>query len=172
MVTTAKIYRLPTVGRPANESLESSTENVEIEHIELKGGDGPAKNDKFQREHTRVEHGEIKARFTVGAKPKRFRPFTRVFSCEVVDISMGGACILSTKRLYKNETITLYFSFPGDDSEEVSIASQVVRTTGVDEALFKYGIQFFGTIPQGKLQTVICRKAIEQKVGGDPESLN
>ncbi|MGH6635151.1 MAG: PilZ domain-containing protein [Gammaproteobacteria bacterium] len=170
MVTTAKIYRLPTVEQPPNDSLKSSIENVEIEHIELKGADGPAKNDKFQREHTRVEHGEIKARFIVGAKPKRFRPFTRVFPCDVVDISMGGACILSPKRLYKNATITLYFSSPGNDSEEVSIASHVVRTEGMDKALFKYGIQFSGTIPQGELQTIICRKAIEQKVGGDPES--
>ncbi len=172
MVKTAKIYRLPTVEQPADESLESSIENVEIEHIELKGADGPAKNDKSQREHTRVEHGEIKARFIVGAKPKRFRPFTRVFPCEVIDISMGGACIVSTKRLYKNETLTLYFSSPGDDSEEVAIASEVVRTAGIDKALFKYGIQFFGTIPQGELQTIICRKAIEQKVGGDPETQN
>ncbi|MGH8610987.1 MAG: PilZ domain-containing protein [Gammaproteobacteria bacterium] len=170
MVKTAKIYRLPTVEHPANDSLESSVENVEIEHIELKGADGPAKNDKSQREHTRVEHGEVKARFIVGAKPKRFRPFTRVFPCEVIDISMGGACILSTKRLCENETITLYFSAQGDGAEEVSIASEVVRTVGIDKALFKYGIQFFGTVPQGELQTIICRKAIEQKVGGDPET--
>ncbi|MGH8659407.1 MAG: PilZ domain-containing protein [Gammaproteobacteria bacterium] len=172
MVKTAKIYRLPTVEQPANESLESSIENVEIEHIELKGADGPAKNDKFQREHTRIKHGEIKARFIVGAKPKRFRPFTRVFPCEVVDISMGGACILSTKRLYKNETITLYFYSRGDDSEKVCIFGEVVRTAGIDKALFEYGIRFFGTLPQGELQTIICRRAIEQKVGGDPESKN
>ncbi len=169
MVKTAKIYRLPTA-ELATESLESTIENVEIEHIELKVADGPAKNDRCQREHTRVEYGNIKAQFMVGTKPKRFRPFTRVFPCEAVDISMGGACIQSTKRLYKNETITLYFSPHG--GEEVTIAGEVVRTTGIGKALFKYGIQFFGTIPQGELQTIICRRAIEKKVRGDPKSVN
>ncbi|MGH8655951.1 MAG: PilZ domain-containing protein, partial [Gammaproteobacteria bacterium] len=154
----------------ATESLESTIENVEIEHIELKVADEPAKNDRCQREHTRVEYGNIKVQFMVGTKPKRFRPFTRVFPCEAVDISMGGACIQSTKRLYKNETITLYFSPHG--GEEVTIAGEVVRTTGIGKALFKYGIQFFGTIPQGELQTIICRRAVEKKVRGDPKSVN
>lgn len=167
MVKTAKIYRLPTVEQPVDESLESSIENVEIEHIELKRADGPAMNDKSQREHTRVKHGAIKARFTVGAKPKRFLPFTRAFSCELVDISMGGACILTKRRLDINETIIVYFSFPGTGSEEVSIASEIVRTAGMEKELFKYGIRFSEAIPQGELQTIICRKAIEKKVRGD-----
>ncbi|MGH8607955.1 MAG: PilZ domain-containing protein [Gammaproteobacteria bacterium] len=169
MAKTAKIYRLPTA-ELATESLESTIENVEIEHIELKVADGPAKNDKCQREHTRVEHGEIKARFV--AKSKRLRPFTRVFPCEVMDISMGGACIQSTKRLYENETITLYFSPQGEGSDEIPIVGEVVRATDIDKTLFQYGIQFLATIPQGELQTIICRKAIEKKVRGDPESVN
>ncbi|MGH8643463.1 MAG: PilZ domain-containing protein [Gammaproteobacteria bacterium] len=156
------------------ELLESTVETIEIEHIELRGADVPpvAKNDRSQREHTRVEHGDIKARFVVGAKPKRFRPFTRVFPCEVVDISIGGACIETTKRLYSNERITLYLSPKGGEGEEVPIVGELVRIAEVGKTHFRYEVQFSGTIPQGELQTIICRKAIEQKVGGDPESLN
>lgn len=170
MAKSAKIYRLPTAEVPT-ELLEPTIEHFEIEHIELKGAEPvtPAKNDNCQRAHMRVEHLDIKARFIIGVKPKRIHPFTSVFSCQVMNISMAAVCIETTKHLYEDETIVLYFSkHGGDKTEEVAIEGSVVRRAVLSTTIFQYGIQFSNKIPQGGLQSVICRRAIEKKIGHDP----
>ncbi len=168
MAKSAKIYRLPTAEVPT-EFVEPTIEHFEVEHIELKGATPAAKNDKCQREHMRVEHLDIKARFIIGVKPERLHPFTSVFSCQVMNISMGSVCIETNKHLYEDATIVLYFSeHDGDTTEEVAIEGSVVRRAVLSTTLFQYGIQFSNKIPQGGLQSVICRRAIEKKIGHDP----
>lgn len=175
MPKSATIYRLPTVHLPTElELLESTIEYLDVEHIELKGADplSPA-NDKCQRGHMRVQNDNMKARFIIGIKPKRLHPFTRVFPCQVANISMGGVCIVTTKHLCADQPIVVYLSQQGVERiEEVAIGGMVIRRKLLSKGLFQYGIQFSATIPQGDLQKSICRKAIEKKVGQDPTNAN
>ncbi|MGH8594605.1 MAG: PilZ domain-containing protein [Gammaproteobacteria bacterium] len=179
MPGTATTYRFPPIELPT-ELLDSPIEHIELkgndsttEHIELKGALSLAKNDKCQREHMRVKQANIEARFIIGVRPKRFRPFTRVFPCQIVNISMGGVCIETTKDLYKDETIVLYFSHHGaEKTDEVPIVGRIVRTTMPRKTFFNTG----SNSPR-RYRRVICKpsfvaRQIAKKVGHDPANSN
>jgi len=133
---------------------------ADIEHIELVVDHSPNAA-KGLREHTRVEFGDIKARFSSDASTKLLGLFTRYFSCEIADISVRGACIRSNKPLSEHESITLYFQHAG--KEKITIAAKVVRARQLGAKQFEYGVQFLDVMPQGDLRSIICQKVIEQK---------
>lgn len=132
----------------------------EIEHIELVEDQGPAAAQGL-REHTRVEYGDIKARFSEDGSTKLLGLFTRYFSCDVIDISVRGARIRTSKKLREHEAITLYFSPPC--GEKISIHGKVVRVMEKAAGHGDYGVQFLDVLPQGELRSIICQKVIEQK---------
>lgn len=131
-----------------------------IEHIELAVDSGPT-HDKSLREHTRVEYGDIKARFSFDASTRLFGLFTRYFPCDVLDISVRGARIRCSKQLREHESIHLYF-IPRN-GEKITIAGLVIRAAPRDANQFEYGVKFSEVMPQGDLRAVICRKVVEQK---------
>jgi plasmid stability protein len=131
-----------------------------IEHIELAVDTGPS-HDRSLREHTRVEYGDIKARFSFDASTRLFGLFTRYFPCDVLDISVRGARIRSGKQLREHESIHLYF-IP-ESGEKITIAGLVIRATPREASQFEYGVKFSEVMPQGDLRAVICRKVVEQK---------
>lgn len=133
-----------------------------IEHIELVVDQGP-KQEQSLREHTRVEYGDIKARFSSDASTKLLGLFTRYFPCDILDISVRGARIRSSKMLREQDPITLYFRYGRD--EKVSIPARVVRITRDGGRGLEYGVQFRDVMPQGDLRSIICRKVIDQKFG-------
>lgn len=139
---------------------EANAERPEIEHIELVVDKGP-KEGQALREHTRIEYGDIKARFSSDGSTKLLGLFTRYFSCDIVDISVRGARIRSNKQLREFELLKLYFSYHG--GEKITIAAKVVRIRPREGAKYDYGVQFLDVLPQGELRTVICEKVIEQK---------
>jgi plasmid stability protein len=131
-----------------------------IEHIELAVDEGPT-HDKSLREHTRVEYGDIKARFSADASTKLLGLFTRYFDCDVLDISVRGARISAGKQLRERESIRLYF-IP-DGGEKITIAGLVVRAAPREANRFDYGVKFSEVMPQCDLRALICRKVVEQK---------
>lgn len=131
-----------------------------IEHIELAVDEGPS-DDKSLREHTRVEYGDIKARFSSDASTKLLGLFTRYFACEVLDISVRGARIRASQQLRERESIRLYFIPEG--GEKITIAGLVVRAAPRDANRFEYGVKYFEVMPQCDLRSLICRKVVEQK---------
>lgn len=132
----------------------------DIEHIELAIDNGPS-HDKSLREHTRVEYGDIKARFSSDASTKLLGLFTRYFACEVLDISVRGARIRAGKQLKDHEAIHLYFLPEG--GERITIAGLVVRADTRADDRFEYGVKFSEVMPQGDLRALICRKVVEKK---------
>jgi plasmid stability protein len=133
-----------------------------IEHIELAVDQGPS-NDKSLREHSRVEYGDIKARFSFDASTKLLGLFTRYFACDVLDISVRGARIRCRKQLREHEAIHLYFTPVG--GEKIAIAGLVIRAVSSGADRFEYGVKFSEVMPQGDLRALICRKVVEQKFG-------
>lgn len=140
----------------------------DIEHIELKVDEGPS-HDKSLREHSRVEYGDIKARFSSDASTKLLGLFTRYFACDVLDISVRGARIRASKQLREHEPIHVYF-IP-ESGEKITIAGLVVRVDARDAEHFEYGIKFLEVMPQCDLRALICRKVVEQKFA-DPSTAN
>jgi len=135
-------------------------DEAEIEHIELVVDKGPSQ-ERSLREHTRIEYGDIRARFSLDASTKRLGLFTRYFPCEIADISVRGARVRTTRPLSHGDPITLHFSTR--NGEKTSIHARVVRVTALDNAHFEYGAQFIEVMPQGELRSLICRKVVEQK---------
>lgn len=131
-----------------------------IEHIELAVDAGPS-HDKSLREHTRVEYGDIKARFTTDASTRLLGLFTRYFDCDVLDISVRGARISASKQLRERESIRLHF-IP-DGGEKITIGGLVVRAAPRAANRFDYGVKFSEVMPQCDLRALICRKVVEQK---------
>lgn len=131
-----------------------------IEHIELGVDAGPSQ-EKSLREHSRVEYGDIRARFSADASTKLLGLFTRYFACDVLDISVRGARIGSGKQLREHESIHLYFLPEG--GERITIAGLVVRAAPRAGNQFEYGIKFLEVMPQCDLRALICRKVVEQK---------
>jgi|CXWL01.1.fsa_nt_gi plasmid stability protein len=130
-----------------------------IEHIELV--DDGRSHEKSLREHTRVEYGDIKARFSFDASTKMLGLFTRYFACDVLDISVRGARIRSHKQLREHEAILLHFIPVG--GEKITIAGLVIRAALRGANQFEYGVKFSEVMPQGDLRALICRKVVEQK---------
>lgn len=144
----------PEVGSPGRHLVPG------IEHIELGVDTGPSQ-EKSLREHSRVEYGDIKARFSSDASTKLLGLFTRYFACDVLDISVRGARIRASKELREHEPIHVYF-IP-ESGEKITIAGLVVRVDPRDADRFEYGIKFLEVMPQGDLRALICRKVVEQK---------
>jgi plasmid stability protein len=140
----------------------------DIEHIELEV-DEDAASDKQLRRHSRVEHGEIRARFATAASTRWFGRFVRRFPCDIVDISVHGARIRSRKPLREHEPITLFFSHVSGD--RFSIAARVTRVVGGAAQGLEYGVQFRDLRAQGELHALICRKVIEQKFARRTEGI-
>lgn len=132
----------------------------DIEHIELEMDTG-ATPEKQSRKHSRVEHGDIRAWFATAASTRWFGRFVRRFPCDIVDISVHGARITSSRPLREQEPITLFFSHVGGD--RFSIAARVTRVVGGGTRALEYGVQFLDMRAQGELHALICRKVIEQK---------
>ena len=142
------------------DAVAADTDYPEIEHIELVVDNGPCR-ERSLREHTRVEYGDIKVRFSLDASTKRFGLFTRYFPCDIADISVRGARLRTTSPLRDGDPITLYFRCRS--GEKVSIHARVVRVTMLEGKRFEYGVQFLEVMPQGDLRSLICRKVVDQK---------
>lgn len=148
------------LGVELNGNSEDPQGEFDIERIELAFDNSPCP-DKRLREHSRVEYGDIKARFSSDASTKRFGLFTRYFACDVFDISVRGARIRTEKQLRDHEAIHLHFI--SESGEKIQISGLVVRVEAHSAGGFEYGIKFSEVMPRGDLRAVICRKVVAQK---------
>ena len=168
MSTTQEIHQeFPQMDLPDNVS------GRPVEHIELgqaEGLYGPSPSDEEideksaeSRAHLRIRDAGIEARFMLGDESKRPRIFRRLNPCKVVNISLGGICIDTPKRLNVGDTLVLYIKTIQDDQiDESPLIAWIVRKR-VGNRKYRYGIEF-DCVPPAGLRNVICERTIQEKI--------